>query len=187
MLWFFAAYPGAPAEAAYTQKTLAIAHFQQNKTNWCWAAAAKVVINYLTGTAVSQCALVDSQIALPTGCPNNGGAPYQVENIVDSYLASRNKGADWDTGWATSAQLKDQIDSYEPIVVDVKWKSTGDQHMFTAYGYDSTSGSDEHVYVSNYTVIVGTGTSAKREVHNLASFSNNTKHEVLRWMRIVSA
>lgn len=177
--------PAPAVNAAYSAKILPVTHFQQNKSNWCWAAAAKVVINYKTGSTVSQCKLVDSQWTLPTGCPNNGGSPSMVKNIVNSYMSSQNKGGDWDAGWATVSQLMGEINSDEPIIADVKWKSNGGQHMFTVYGYD-TGSAGSHVYVSNYSGPVGTGKTAKKEVHSLASFADNTKHKVLRWMRIVS-
>lgn len=110
-------WAAAPA-AAISSKYLAVTHHEQNQTNWCWAAAAQTVVRFATGTAYTQCKLVDMGEAWRTGCPNIGGTRTDISNAVKWGTGHT---PDWDAGSPSAATVTTEINANRPMIITIEY------------------------------------------------------------------
>ncbi len=159
---------GSGARAGTTETALAITHYRQNESNWCWASAAQVVIKWHTGTKYAQCTLAKYGKGSST-CANSVGSTGDIEKIVDHYLG---EGGNWHNAGIYNLYLSASIDQRRPIISRIQWRAGGG-HFVTVYGYRNTNGAYTVLY-SNENGAVGTGTDAKRSTRTVAQFVSNS-------------
>lgn len=153
-----------PASAA--EKYLSTTVYVQEQSNWCWAAAAKSIVRFHTGSAISQCQLVKDG-KKTSSCANSSGTKANVLNAVHAH--SVNGGTEQKLDWTT---VKGQINASRPVYSSIIWSSGGGHaHVIrgwydTGYSYgisyinplSSTTESREwNSYVSNGSWHTGTG------------------------------
>lgn len=141
----------------------AVPIFVQEKSNWCWGAAAKSSINYHKGTNPSQCTVYKRGKG-GTTCPNSTGTLGSVSNaLLNSGFTS--------TGTYTSntvpySQLEGYINQARPFFIRWGWDSSGgiDGHVIVVRGYDTTGSKVSYVnpllstyQVQSYTWMVSGG------------------------------
>ncbi|WP_162906940.1 papain-like cysteine protease family protein [Allorhizocola rhizosphaerae] len=145
----------APQAAIAAEKNLSVTAYQQEKSNWCWAAASKMIIKYKTGRTVSQCQIVKDGKHIST-CPNQAGTRANVMSALSQNGV--NSGSQVDLTWA---QMKNEIDSSRPIYSGIVWRSNGAGHAHVIRGYYSTGYSTGVSYIDP-----ATGSRTAREWAN---------------------
>jgi len=116
--------------------TLGVPVIQQEKTNWCWAASSKSVLNYHgAASGASQCTIVKK--AKGGACPNETGSFYgDLDEIYNAYSRAPGTKVAWLTNFAT---LKSRVDAGRPPQVRYGYPpflSSG--HVVTVMGYQGT-------------------------------------------------
>lgn len=157
--------------AQASSNPLPIAPLQQQTNEWCWAASASMVLQYLNMPALNadyQCGIVAytfSQIpACLVNCFNCPVAAGQFDNIarvIGQYgafartigIRSPNVHGRWDNRALTWAELTDSIDKGSPILAGISANGFSNpmlepQHAVVIVGYDATSGVDL-IYVND--------------------------------------
>lgn len=116
-------------EAAPSAKTLSVTRYQQEKTNWCWAASAKMLGKYFGKTKTQ------SQICqYVKGNTNNVGASNREITKAMEYATGKNSSI---TGNLTFTEIKSFIgDKGKPIGMSMAWNSGGG-HVLVMKGYTS--------------------------------------------------
>lgn len=156
----------APGVAHGVEKVLSVTPYQQEKSNWCWAAASKMIVKFQTGRVVSQCTLVKHGKNSST-CANVTGTKSNVMNALDRNGVS--PGSLVVLEWPTVvAEMK----TNRPVYSGIVWRSGGGHaHVIRGYydtGYsrgisyiDPSSGTTTSrewgTYVSNSSWTTGTG------------------------------
>jgi hypothetical protein len=100
---------------------------QQERINWCWAALAVAVQNFLTGAVVAQCEQANRQLARTTCCDD--AAPCDLQMPLDRNLFALAGGA------FTFDQVKQRVDLRRPLAAHILW-SGGGSHFVCVDGYD---------------------------------------------------
>jgi hypothetical protein len=107
--------------ALATAGTLGVPLIAQEKSQWCWAAASKMVIRYKTSNDPSQCSVVKKGFNT-SDCANSPGSIYgDVERALNAY------GVKPGTAYAsipTEAKVREYIDAGKPILVRYGYKSS---------------------------------------------------------------
>jgi hypothetical protein len=119
---------------------------QQKQTNWCWAAVATSVADFLGNlNQWTQCKLSNQQLTQTTCCsdganPNTCNKVSFLENSL--LLVQHTSPATPLHAAASEADIKREIDAGRPIGVRIGWNNSGDQgHFVLVTGYvDSPTG-----------------------------------------------
>ncbi len=127
-------------------KTLSVILRPQENSEWCWAAAGEMAMDFL-GTDVTQCDQANTRFFMVNCCNNptpvaciQSGWP-QFEKYGFSYNKTTNEALSWE-------QLKDQLScKSKPVVFSWGWTGGGG-HMQVATGY-KVEGGIWYVYVNN--------------------------------------
>ena len=134
----------SPAQAAgATSRTLAVAAYRQEQSNWCWAASAQMIQMARRGVAMTQCAIVKGTLGLST-CPNVGASDAQVRNSLNVV------GLTYTTNYAglpPASVIKGQVDTGKPLEYDLAW-TNGGKHavVIIGYYYDPTDATGSTIY-----------------------------------------
>jgi len=158
---------GAPASVADTVNKLAVTHYQQNESNWCGPTALQVVVKKLTGTYKTQCNYYRDErgLASTAPCPNNTATTTQVRTGLGANVS--HSGV-WRGDALTWADVKDNIKAAHPMIaylrlpIDDRAEHVDGYHFMTLYGYE-VDGDTHYIYYSNFPVVTGTGTSARKD------------------------
>ncbi|NOK58190.1 MAG: hypothetical protein GFH25_541210n36 [Chloroflexi bacterium AL-N10] len=135
------AFTTAPRETFAGSKYLGVSLYGQEQSNWCWAAANKMIMNW-HGTSASQCAIVDKVFS---GCPNQGAYLHEAASALRSYGFN----ADEWNGWLGAKTVVQELDAGRPFYVHWNW-SSGGAHAVVVRGYNSnSSGSAATVYYAD--------------------------------------
>lgn len=157
---------GAAGEAS----SWTLVNYQQEKSQWCWAAASKTVIQFKTGATPSQCSLVN--IAKGTGgsgstvnCPDWPGSIY---GDVSRALGSKGLSGSVTAQFVPWISIAYDIDNADLIMLRYGYKSSGlaTGHMVTIRGYGT------YPYV--YFVDPATGTNKVKTYSDLSDNSTWT-------------
>jgi hypothetical protein len=115
-------------------KRLGLTVTMQEQTQWCWAAVVSAVAGFYSGTAISQCKIVDGQFATTTCCQdgstawcNNGCWTADALDRLGHLGSATNSRA-------SLADVRSEIDAGRPVVVAVDWKDGG-SHVLLAVAY----------------------------------------------------
>lgn len=140
-----------PAVANAVEKNLAVTPYEQEKTNWCWAAASKMIIKFKTGATVSQCNIVKYAKGT-SACNNVGGTRSDVMTVLDHWGV--NPGVQTDLTWD---EVKAEMNTNRPIYSTIDWRSGGG-HAHVIRGFYNTGYSYGVSYIDPWT-----GTRTSRE------------------------
>lgn len=112
----------------------------QEKSQWCWVATSKTVVNHYKNTFPSQCALYGWGKAV-SGCSGNqpGSFTTDVQRALQGASMS-NYGAAVN-GQISHSHVKTEINNNRVVMVRWGWKSTGlsTGHMVVLSGYNTTN------------------------------------------------
>ena len=141
----------APAAAQAAETVLSVTPYTQEKSNWCWAAAAKMIIRHQTGRVVAQCTIV-KQAKGTAACNNVTGTNTNVWNVLNrnGVNGGTHRRLDWDT---VGAEMR----LSRPVYSRIAWRSGGG-HAHVIRGYYSTGYSSGVSYIDPLS-----GTSTSRE------------------------
>lgn len=140
-----------PSAALASEKYISVTAYKQEKSNWCWAAAAKTIVKYQTGRVISQCELVkDGKNS--SSCGNVTGSKSNVMNTLNKNGV--NPGTERKLDWATVVA---EMNLSRPVYSSIIWRSGGG-HAHVIRGYYNTGYSYGVSYVDP-----ATGTTTSRE------------------------
>lgn len=116
--------------------TVSAGIYVQEKSNWCWAAASRTIIHHITGTAASQCKLVEWGKDT-SSCANVTGS---FGKNVSQALAKGGVGNVGTFGAFTISYsyLQGELDAGRLVMIRWAW-STGGGHMLVLRGYDTST------------------------------------------------
>lgn len=121
----------APTAAFGAERILSVTVYAQEQSQWCWAAAIKMIVRYKTGQTISQCSIVKAGKNYST-CPNEAGTRANVANALDHYGV--NPGATVDLSWD---QVRSEMATSRPIYSGIRW-SNGSGHAHVIRGWYDT-------------------------------------------------
>jgi len=154
----------APSAANAVEKVLSVTAYQQENSNWCWAAAAKMIIRYQTGSTIAQCQLVkDGKNS--SSCGNVTGTTSNVMNALNK--RGVNPGTQVVLSWA---YVVSEMDTNRPVYSRIVWRSNGAGHAHVVRGYYNTGYSYGVSYIDP-----ATGSSTSRE---WGSYANNSSWDI---------
>jgi len=160
-----------PARAD-TTVAIAITHYEQNKSQWCWATAAEVVIRAEGGGTRTQCTYVKDAKGYSDshGCTNVTGTGTNIEYLINKYLGIGGHfvGDETKLNWN---QFVSDVNANRPSI-SIDRMVAGGSHYVTDYKY-KISGAAYYVYYSNADAAVGTGAAATKEYRSLSNFHSN--------------
>jgi hypothetical protein len=119
----------------------------QAQTNWCWAAVAASVSEFLDSQSQwTQCTLASQQLnQLPDGCCTDGSDPdtcNQIAYLEVSFLLTKHLGPNRPNPMEAIAPpevIKREIDGGRPLGVRIAWGKSLDQgHFILITGYDDS-------------------------------------------------
>lgn len=134
---------GATAASAATE-SLGITMQAQEKTNWCWAASANTILDFLghdyTQNEVCNAAFGRTQ---GTTCPNNQA---NLGNVQTALRWAEVEDGSYISNYLKASVIKTEIDNDRPIETRILW-SSGGGHMHVVAGYETASnGTVDKVY-----------------------------------------
>jgi hypothetical protein len=116
---------------------LNVPRIRQEQTEWCWAAAADMVLDFYGQPVVTQCDLANNLFPGQNCCANPGGAAcnqgVEVRDIRRLYIL-RNLTATRISRSVSFRRLRNEIDAGRPIEVAFFW-SGGGGHVAIVRGY----------------------------------------------------
>ena len=128
MLIVLCAFPVTTVMAKNNPVKLNIDEVIQEKTNWCWAASAQCVSDYLGGDGLSQSKIVKNVKGKNVNEGANAKEQKQALNVdgIDTNYTSSN---------ISFSKIKKMIGEWSsPILVHIEW-SSGGAHAVVIYGY----------------------------------------------------
>ncbi|WP_167748902.1 papain-like cysteine protease family protein [Cellulomonas sp. HD19AZ1] len=140
-----------PGVAHDAEKVLSVTPYAQEKSNWCWAAASKMIVKFQTGKVVPQCTLVKNGKGT-SACANVTGTKSNVMNALSKNGV--NPGVERQLDWGT---VVGEMNSSRPVYSSIIW-SGGGGHAHVIRGYDDTGYSYGVSYVDPQS-----GTTTSRE------------------------
>ncbi len=146
------AVAGPATMSSASEKVLSLTAYAQESRNWCWAAAAKMIIKYETGKVVSQCNIVKKGKGT-SGCADVAGTKANVQLALDTYGV--NPG---DLVAASWSRDKAEINSGRLIYSSIRWNDGTGGHAHVIRGWYDTGYSYGVSYVDP-----ATGTVTSRE------------------------
>lgn len=121
----------APSTAGAAEKVLSLTVYKQEESNWCWAAASKMIIKYQTGKVVTQCNIVKNGKAASV-CKNVAGTKANVRRALDRYGV--NAGTEVPTEWARNVS---EIKAGRPVYGTIRWREGGGHALVIRGWYDT--------------------------------------------------
>src|SRR6476646_5880615 len=113
----------------------------QHKPNWCWAAVATSIHNFLNASPkVTQEQLATAvlrkelQIGLTVDCTTNPGQCDMPAGLDDALGITGNLAKFFPTTFATFASIKTEIDAGHPLAARIAWFGGG-AHFIVINGY----------------------------------------------------
>lgn len=125
-----------------TTHKLNVTPVRQEKSNWCWAATTRMIIDYLhTWSPVpSQTNIVTTVKGSPV---NEGASDAEMTNALNWYMVSTTPT----DGNISFSDIKRMLSGwYSPIETSIIWTATGKAHAQVIYGYEE-NGVYQGVYV----------------------------------------
>ena len=127
-------------------KVLDVPHFRQEKSQWCWAACAQMLVEYYGAKApVTQADLAEDGQGNKTD--NEPKSFNVIKTIIDK---NTNKTAIEKEGEFTETQLRSMLNNGNPVIYLIRRYNTSSKkwtgHYRVIYGYYKTS-SDKYVYL----------------------------------------
>jgi hypothetical protein len=126
----------------------------QQEANWCWAAVACAVKNFLSPAAgMTQCGVAqpvlvtESQIESTVSCCANAAQCNMPAELQDALNAVDNL-RQMDAGFLGFADLKNELNAGRPIGVRIQWPDGGG-HFILIDGYREFSSGAQQVHVSD--------------------------------------
>lgn len=108
--------------------TLSVTRYEQEKTNWCWAACAKMMGKYVSGTTYSQsqiCSKIKGSIV------NTSASDTEVSNAL-KYTTGKSIAM---YSKLTYSQFVQEIDSQNtPVTIAMFWPSSLSAHNLVVSG-----------------------------------------------------
>lgn len=125
----------------------------QELDQWCWAAVAMSVANYIRpNSAPDQCQLAAQVLEVPGGCcgASISSACDQPAGLIDALDAVNCHAGDPIPGPVGFAQIQEAIDGGWPIPVRIVWEdSPGNAHFVVISGYAFSQRGDPLVEVDD--------------------------------------
>ncbi len=149
-----------PGVAHGAEKVLSVTPYAQEKSNWCWAAASKMIVKFQTGKVVPQCTLVKNGKGT-SACANVTGTKSNVTNALSKNGV--NPGVERQLDWGT---VVGEMNSSRPVYSSIIW-SSGGGHAHVIRGYYDTGYSYGVSYVDPQS-----GTTTSREWGSYVSNSS---------------
>jgi len=114
--------------------------YQQEQSEWCWNACARMVASYRYSVTMSQSDMA-SDIFWPAGAQNWGASLSQTANALWKYTNKTINTSYLDSTTAvTFSWIQQKIQSTRsPIIVGVHYSIPNYDHMIVIYGYNSSS------------------------------------------------
>jgi hypothetical protein len=117
--------------------------FSQELPNWCWAAAAEMVLrfyDYYDSTCIKQCNLANEQFGQSNCCSQtqNGDDPIQLDDIPVIY-SNHGLQSDVIDSSISMNSLDAEITAGHPVEVVFEWTGGGG-HVAIVYGIDINLG-----------------------------------------------
>ncbi len=127
-------------------RVLDVPHFRQEKSQWCWAACAQMLVEYYGAKApVIQADLAEDGQGNKTD--NEPKSFNVIKTIIDK---NTNKTAIEKEGEFTETQLRSMLNNGNPVIYLIRRYNTSSKkwtgHYRVIYGYYKTS-SDKYVYL----------------------------------------
>ena len=131
---------GSLAAPAVTGTTVANLYAQE-KSNWCWVAVSKTVINHYKATSPSQCSVYKWGKAASSCTANTVGSFYtDVDRALKGGGIGNRGTAETGTNILMSA-FRGEVDAKRVMLIRWGWLSTNLQtgHMIAIGGYNTTT------------------------------------------------
>ena len=149
-----------PTAANAAEKYLTMTYYKQEKSNWCWVAAAKMIVKYKTGNVISQCEIYKDGKNISSCTTNNTGSIADVRRALNANGV--NPGTETTLTWD---YVTSEIGVNRPIYSRIGWTSGGG-HAHVIRGYYNVGYSYGVSYADP-----ATGTTTSREYD---SYMNNS-------------
>jgi hypothetical protein len=110
---------------------------EQELDQWCWAAVAVSLVNYIKPKAApDQCELATQVLQIPGGCCGNNPACDQPASLKQALNVLNRHAGDPIVGPVSFAQIRQTIDAGWPIPVRIVWDdNAGNAHFVVISGY----------------------------------------------------
>jgi hypothetical protein len=158
----------APPSAKAVEGNLSMTYYQQEKSNWCWVAAAKMIVKYKTGRAISQCEIYKDGKASSSCSANNTGSIADVRRALNANGVNPGESVSLSWNYVTS-----EVTLSRPIYSRIGWVDGGG-HAHVIRGYYNTGYSYGVSFADP-----ATGTTTSREYSNYLSNSRWTQTHTL--------
>lgn len=125
----------------------------QELDQWCWAAVAMSIANYLKPNSVQdQCKLAGEVLKVPGGCC--AGSPSAVcdqpAGLIDALDVVNHHAGEPIPGHVDFAQIQEAIDGGWPVPVRIVWEDNpGNAHFVVISGYAFSQGGEPLLYVDD--------------------------------------
>lgn len=117
-------------DACAAQRTVAVARYTQERSQWCWAACAQMIGKAVTYSAKSQSSICTKIF----GTVKNTGATAAQTKTALAYTTGKTCK---NTGLISNASVQTEINQDQPFIAGILWNSGGG-HMVTVYGYSDS-------------------------------------------------
>lgn len=112
---------------------------RQDQTNWCWAAGSVSVATYFGMLDLSQCDLVNNQLAQTTCCRFGNSPACDRPWYPDRSLSAVRCYAGFRRGPLDMATLFTELVAGRPVGIGIHWRQGGG-HFVIAIGADTSAG-----------------------------------------------
>jgi len=125
--------------AASHAGTLSLSVYTQEKSNWCWAASSKTIIQWYKGSSPSQCTLVKSG-QNSTSCANNNTGSF-VTQLNRIYADNGLTGGTIVNTMPSLLTIQYDVDRYNPLHIRYGYHSSSlsTGHMVAIRGYSGST------------------------------------------------
>ncbi|MGN1031134.1 MAG: papain-like cysteine protease family protein [Butyricicoccaceae bacterium] len=133
----------SPIHVYAASKTLGMTRYEQEKSNWCWAASAQMVGKYVYGTKMSQsniCTYVKGEVVNTTAT---------ISQVATALYYTTRKGTASSNSYFSLSTSQTHINNSKPFIARLGWNSGGG-HAVAIYGYN-----DSTLYVADPAVGCG--------------------------------
>lgn len=160
---FFLNLNSGHAQAA--EKVLNVSAYNQEKSNWCWAAAGQAIIQYKK-QYYTQCTLYKKGKNYSACTTNEQGSIYtQFDNMFEYANFTAMGGVIFQpAGWS---YITAQINLYRPLLARIEW-SSGGGHFAVVKGY--TDGTTDYVH---WTDIKQSGSYSRKTTYSYFKSNSN--------------
>ena len=157
------------APSAARAADISMTYYKQEKSNWCWVAASKMIVKQQTGRIISQCEIYKDGKA-SSSCSNNTGSIADVRRALNANGVNPGDSVTLSWNYVTS-----EVTLNRPMYSRIGWNSGGG-HAHVIKGYYNTGYSYGVSYADP-----ATGTSTSREYGNYLSNSSwKQTHTLIR-------